>query len=109
MGTLIKRKGSFPLMAKKTVSKFFDDFITQDFDWSEKKFSSSGIKPSNVNLQETDNGIADALPTAEMKKEIVKVGSGQDLQLKGSENEAKKKENPIRKEFNYRSFCRLPD
>lgn len=108
MGTLIKRKESFPLMAKKTVNKFFDDFITKDFDWSDKKFSASGIKQPSVDLKETANDIEDELPTAEKKTEDFKVVNGHDLLLNSSEAEVRKKDNFIKKEFNYRSFCRLP-
>lgn len=109
MGTLIKRKGSFPLMAKKTVNKFFNDFITQDFDWSEKKFSESGNTTSPVNLKETDNAIEFELSAGEMNIEDFKVEIGNNLILYSSENEVRKKDDLVRTEFNYRSFCRLPN
>jgi HSP20 family molecular chaperone IbpA len=109
METLIKRKGSFPLMAKKTVNKFFDDFITKDFDWSEKKFSASESKQPAVNLKETGNAIAVKLTAAEMNTEDFKIEIGNDLLLNSSENEVRKNDNLARKEFNYRSFCRLPN
>lgn len=108
MGTLIKKKGSFPLMAKKTVNKFFDDFITQDFYWSEKKFSDSGSKPSPVNLKETDNAIEVDLTAAEMNTEDFKVEIGKNSLINSSDNEVISKNNLVKKEFNYRSFCRLP-
>jgi HSP20 family molecular chaperone IbpA len=109
METLIKRKGSFPLMAKKTVNKFFDDFITKDFDWSEKKFSESGSKQPSVNLKETDNAIEVELTAAEMNSEDFNLEIGNDFLLSSSQNDVIKKDNLVRKEFNYRSFCRLPN
>jgi HSP20 family protein len=108
MGTLIKKKGSFPLMAKKTVNRFFDDFITKDFDWSDKKFSTSGSNQPSLNMQEPDKDIKVELAAIEMKKENLKVEIDKDLLVNPSENEVRKKENFIKKEFNYRSFCRLP-
>ena len=107
METLIKRKGLFPLMAKKTVNKFFDDFITKDFDWSDKKFSASGSKQPSVNLKETDKDIEVELAT-EMKSENFKTEIDNDILLNSSGDEIRKKENIVRREFNYRSFCRLP-
>jgi HSP20 family protein len=109
METLIKRKGSFPLMAKKTVNKFFDDFITKDFDWSDKKFSESGSKQPSVNLKGTVKDIDVELATAEMKREDFKGKIDNDMLLNTTEKEVKKKDNFVRKEFNYRSFCRLPN
>jgi HSP20 family molecular chaperone IbpA len=94
-------------MAKKTVNKFFDDFITKDFDWSEKKFSASDSKQPAVNLKETDKDIEVELAT-EMKTEIFKVEIDNDILLNSSEDEIRKKGNIVRREFNYRSFCRLP-
>ena len=101
MGTLIKKKGSFPLMAKKTVNRFFDDFITKDFDWSEKKFSTLDSNQTSLTIKETDKDIKVELAATEMKKENFKVEIDKDLLVNPSENE-------VRKEFNYRSFCRLP-
>jgi len=43
-----------------------------------------------------------------MKKENFKVEIDKDLLVNPSENEVRKKDNFIRKEFNYRSFCKLP-
>ena len=108
MGTLIKKKGSFPLMAKKTVNKFFDDFITQDFDWSEKKFSESGSKTSPVNLKETYNDIKIELETIAMSKEDFTIETHEDSLKISSKNEVNKKERFISRKFDYRSFCRLP-
>ena len=108
MGTLIKKKGSIPLMAKKTVNRFFDDFITKDFDWSEKKFSTSDSNQTSLTIKETDKDIKVELAATEMKKENFKVEIDKDLLVNPSENEVRKKDNFIRKEFNYRSFCKLP-
>lgn len=108
MGTLIKKKGSFPLMAKKTVNKFFDDFVTQDFDWSEKKFSESASKQPSVNLKETDNAIEVDLTAVEMNTEDFKVEIGENSLINSADNEVITKNNLVKKGFNYRSFCRLP-
>ena len=108
MGTLIKKKGSFPLMAKKTVNKFFDDFITQDFDWSEKKFSTSGTNQPPANLKETDKDSKVELAANEVTKENFKVEIDKNSLINSSENEVVTKNNLVKKEFNYRSFCRLP-
>lgn len=108
MGTLIKKKGAFPLLAKKTVNKFFDDFITKDFDWSDKKFSASGSQQPPEDLKGTGKDIKVELAVTEMKKDNFTVGIDKELLSNSFENEVIKKENFVRKEFNYRSFCRLP-
>ena len=108
MGTLIKRKGSFPLLAKKTVDKFFNDFITKDFDWGDKKFSASVSQKPSVIVNETDKDINVELTTVEIKKDNYKVEIDNYLLVNSSQNEVRKKDNFIKKEFNYRSFCRLP-
>lgn len=118
MKTLVKRNGLFPSMGSKSVNSFFDDFITKDlFDWTDKNFASLGSNLPSVNLKETDTNIEIELAAPGMKKEDFKVEIENDMLMISSEKEEEKeevgkKDNYIRKEFNYQSFCRtfsLPD
>ena len=112
MKTLVKRNGLFPLMGSKSVNSFFDDFITKDlFDWTDKNFASLGSNLPSVNLKETDTNIEIELAAPGMKKEDFKVEIENDMLMISSEKEEEKeevgkKDNYIRKEFNYQSFCR---
>ena len=118
MKTLVKRNGLFPSMGSKSVNSFFDDFITKDlFDWTDKNFAGLGSNLPSVNLKESDTNIEIELAAPGMKKEDFKVEIENDMLMISSEKEEEKeevgkKDNYIRKEFNYQSFCRtfsLPD
>lgn len=112
METLVKRNGLFPTMGSKSVNSFFDDFITKDlFDWTDKNFAELGSNLPSVNLKETDTHIEVELAAPGMKKEDFKVEIENDVLIISSEKEeekeeVRKKDNYIRKEFNYQSFCR---
>ncbi|TDE45026.1 Hsp20/alpha crystallin family protein [Flavobacterium rhamnosiphilum] len=107
MGTLVKRNSSFP-----TVNTLFDDFFSKDvFDWSDKNFSTIGSNLPSVNLKETDNKLEVDLAAPGMKKEDFKVEIDNNMLMISSERkeekeETRKKDNYVRKEFNYQSFCR---
>lgn len=112
MGTLVKRAGIFPTLTNKSVNNFFDDFITRDlFDWTDKNFAALGSNLPSVNLKETDTNIEVELAAPGMKREDFKVEIDNDVLMISSEKEeekeeVRKKDNYIRKEFNYHSFCR---
>ena len=107
MGTLVKRNSSFP-----TVNTLFDDFFSKDvFDWSDKNFTAIGSNLPSVNLKETDNKLEVDLAAPGMKKEDFKVEIDNNMLMISSERkeekeETRKKDNYVRKEFNYQSFCR---
>ena len=107
METLVKRNGLFP-----TVNTFFDDFISRDlFDWNDKNFTAIGSNLPSVNLKETDDKLQVELAAPGMKKEDFKVEIENNMLLISSERkeekeETRKKDNYIRKEFNYQSFFR---
>lgn len=118
MKTLVKTNGLFPTVESKLVNNFFDDFITKDlFDWTDRNFAALGSNLPSVNLKETDTKIEVELAAPGMKREDFKVEIDNDILMISSEKEEKKeevskKENYIRKEFNYQSFSRtfsLPD
>ncbi len=107
MGTLVKRNSSFP-----TANTLFDDFFSKDvFDWSDKNFATIGSNLPSVNLKETDNKLEVDLAAPGMKKEDFKVEIDNNMLMISSERkeekeETRKKDNYVRKEFNYQSFCR---
>nr|WP_314834650.1 Hsp20/alpha crystallin family protein [uncultured Flavobacterium sp.] len=109
METLVKRNGLFPLVP---VNNFFDDLFTKDvFDWTDRNFSSIGSNLPSVNLKETDDLLKIELAAPGMKKEDFKVEIDNNTLLISSEKEeekeeTRKKDNYIRKEFNYQSFFR---
>lgn len=118
MKTLVKKDGLFPSLESKSINNFFDDFITKDlFDWNDRNFAALGSNLPSVNLKETDTEIEVELAAPGMKREDFKVEIDNDILMISSEKEEKKeevskKENFIRKEFNYQSFSRtfnLPD
>lgn len=93
METLIKRKGLLTSMVEKSVNEIFDEYNTRDAsDWTVKKISAKASKLPSKNLNETNTNIEVELVAPGMKKE-----------------EFSKKDSYTRKEFNYRSFCRLPN
>ncbi|RKS98301.1 Hsp20/alpha crystallin family protein [Flavobacterium sp. 123] len=109
METLVKRNGLFPLVPVNTL---LDDFFSKDiFDWSDKNFSSLGSNLPSVNLKETDDKIKIELAAPGLKKEDFKVEIDNNMLMISSEKkeekeETRKKDNYIRKEFNYQSFSR---
>ncbi len=118
MKTLVKKDGLFPSLENKSINNFFDDFITKDlFDWTDRNFAALGSNLPSVNLKETDTKIEVELAAPGMKREDFKVEIDNDILMISSEKEEKKeevskKENFIRREFNYQSFSRtfsLPD
>jgi len=118
MKTLVKKDGLFPTVESKLVNNFFDDFITKDlFDWTDRNFAAIGSNLPSVNLKETDTKIEVELAAPGMKREDFKVEIDNDILMISSEKEEekeeiRKKENYIRREFNYHSFSRtfsLPD
>lgn len=122
MESLIKRGGLLPsvnsLGLTPSVNTFFDDVLSRDiFDWTERNFASLGSNLPSVNLRETDTKLEIDLAAPGMRKEDFKVEIDNDMLFISSEkeerkDESNKKENYVRKEFNYQSFCRtfsLPD
>ncbi|KIA85862.1 Hsp20/alpha crystallin family protein [Flavobacterium sp. AED] len=107
METLVKRNSSLP-----TLNTFFDDFFTKDvFDWSDKNFATIGSNLPSVNLKETDDKLEVDLAAPGMKKEDFKVEIDNNMLMISSEKEetkeeSRKKDNYLRKEFNYQSFYR---
>ncbi|NDP27773.1 MAG: Hsp20/alpha crystallin family protein [Flavobacterium sp.] len=94
------------------MSHFFDDFITKDlFDWTDRNFAALGSNLPSANLKETDTKIEVELAAPGMKREDFKVMIDNNILMISSENEnekeeVNKKENYIRKEFNYQAFSR---
>lgn len=118
METLVKKNGIFPTLTNKSVNRFFDDFSTRDlFDWTDKNFAALSSNLPSVNLKESDTNIEVELAAPGMKREDFKVEIDNDVLMISSEKEeekeeVRKKDNYIRKEFNYQSFSRtftLPD
>lgn len=116
MKTLVKRDSIFPTVENKLVNNFFDDFITKDlFDWTERNFAALGSNLPSVNLKETETKIEVELAAPGMKRDDFKVEIDNDILMISSEKEVEKeekKENYIRREFNYQTFNRtfsLPD
>lgn len=112
MKTLVKKDGLFPSLENKSINNFFDDFITKDlFDWTDRNFAALGSNLPSVNLKETDTKIEVELAAPGMKKEDFKVEIDNDILMISSEKEeekeeVRKKDNYIRREFNYQSFSR---
>ena len=72
MGTLIKRKGIFPSMMKKSVNNYFDDFITREsFDSTDRNLVALNGGLTSVNLKEIDTNIEAELAAQKMKKKEV--------------------------------------
>jgi HSP20 family protein len=112
MKTLVKKDGLFPSLESKSINNFFDDFITKDlFDWTDRNFAALGSNLPSVNLKETDTKIEVELAAPGMKREDFKVEIDNDILMISSEKEdqkeeVNKKENYIRREFNYQTFSR---
>lgn len=107
METLVKRNGFFP-----SVNTLFDDIFSKDvFDWTDKNFSSNGSNLPSVNLKETENKLEVELAAPGLKKEDFKIEIDNNMLMISSEKkeekeETRKKDNYVRKEFNYQSFYR---
>lgn len=112
METLVKRDGLFPSLISKSVNNFFDDFLTKDlFDWTDRNFASLGSNLPSVNLKETDKQLEVEMAAPGMKREDFKVEIDNNTLMISSEKEeekeeTRKKDNFVRKEFNYQSFFR---
>ena len=112
METLVKRDGLFPSLVSRPLNNFFDDFITKDlFDWSDRNFSTLGSNLPSVNLKETDKKLEVQLAAPGMKRDDFKVEIDNNILMISSEKEEeneeiRKKDNYVRREFNYQSFCR---
>ena len=117
MGTLIKRDGSFPSIVSKLVNPLFEDFFTRDItDWADRNISAIGVNLPSVNLKETDTKLEIELAAPGLKKEDFKIEVDHNTLIISAEKEEKKesdkKDDYVRKEFNYQSFYRsfsLPD
>ena len=112
METLVKRDGLFPSLIGKSVNNFFDDFLTKDlFDWTDRNFATLGSNLPSVNLKETDTHLKVEMAAPGMKREDFKVEIDNNTLMISSEKEdekeeTRKKDNFVRKEFNYQSFFR---
>lgn len=108
MEALIKRNGGFP-----SVNTIFDDFFSKDvFDWADKNFTAIGNSLPSVNLKESDDKLEVDLAAPGMKKEDFKVEIENNMLIISSEKEeskeeTRKKDNYVRKEFNYQSFLQI--
>ena len=118
METLVKKDGSFPSLVNKSVSTLFDDFLSKDiFDWTDRNFTALGSNLPSVNLKETDTKLEVVMAVPGMKREDFKVEIDNGMLMISSEKEEEKeekskKDNYVRREFNYQSFFRsfyLPD
>ncbi|RTY94962.1 Hsp20/alpha crystallin family protein [Flavobacterium sp. GT3R68] len=107
METLLKRNG-----LSSPVNTLIEDFFSKDiFDWADKNFAAVGANLPSVNLKETDNSLEIEMAVPGMKKEDFKVEIDNNMLIISSEREEekeenRKKDNYVRKEFNYRSFYR---
>lgn len=119
METLVKRgDGLIPSLVSRSINPLFDDFFTRDiFDWSDRSLPVVGTNLPSVNLKETDTKLEIEMAAPGLKKEDFKVEIDNNMLVISSEKqeekeESSKKDNYIRKEFNYQSFYRtfsLPD
>ena len=110
MKTLVRTNGLFPTVESKLINNFFVDFITKDlYDWTDRNFAAVGSNLPSVNLKESDKKIEIELAAPGMKREDFKVEIENDVLMISSEKEEEreeKKENYVRKEFNYQAFSR---
>jgi HSP20 family protein len=117
MEALIKRDGMFPSISN-LVNPLFEDFFTRDIsDWADRSISAIGVNLPSVNLKETDAKLEIELAAPGLKKEDFKIEVDNNMISISAEKEEKKevthkKDDYVRKEFNYQSFYRsfnLPD
>jgi HSP20 family protein len=112
MEALVKRNGMFPSVASKFTDPLFEDFFTRDIsDWADKSISAIGVNLPSVNLKETDTKFEIELAAPGLKKEDFKIEVDKNMLSISAEKEEKKeeknkKDNYVRKEFNYQSFYR---
>lgn len=116
METLVKRNGLTPSISKfgllPSVNTFFDDFFSRDiFDWTDRNFAAIGTNLPSVNLRESDTKLEIEMAAPGMKKEDFKVEIENNMLVISSEKEEEKeevskKEDFVRREFNYQSFYR---
>ena len=110
METLIKRKELFPSMMKKSVNNLFDDFITREsFDSTDRNLVALNGGLTSVNLKEIDTNIEVKLAAQKMKRDDFKFEINNDVLMFNSSKEIEEKGKFLGLEFNYRSFCRLPN
>lgn len=107
METLLKRNG-----LSSPANTLIEDFFSKDiFDWADKNFATVGANLPSVNLKETDTRLEIEMAVPGMKKEDFNVEIDNHMLIISSEKEeekeeTRKKDNYIRKEFNYQSFYR---
>jgi HSP20 family protein len=112
METLVKRDGMFPTVVSKLVNPLFEDFFTRDIsDWADKSIPSIGVNLPSVNLKETETKLEIELAAPGLRKEDFKIEVDNNMLIISAEREEKKeeankKDNYVRKEFNYQSFYR---
>jgi HSP20 family protein len=118
METLVKRDGMFPSVINKLVNPLFEDFFTRDIsDWADRSIPAIGINLPSVNLKETDTKLEIELAAPGLKKEDFKIEVDNNMLIITAEKEetkesSSKRDDYVRKEFNYQSFYRsfnLPD
>ncbi|WP_281239825.1 Hsp20/alpha crystallin family protein [Flavobacterium praedii] len=118
METLVKRDGMFPSIISQFANPLFEDFFTRDIsDWADRSISAIGVNLPSVNLKETDTKLEIELAAPGLKKEDFKIEVENNMLSISAEKEEKKeitnkKDDYVRKEFNYKSFYRsfnLPD
>jgi HSP20 family protein len=81
------------------------------FDWTDRNFATLGSNLPSVNLKETDKHLEVEMAAPGMKREDFKVEIDNNTLMISSEKEeekeeTRKKDNFVRKEFNYQSFFR---
>ncbi len=116
METLVKRNGLTPSVSKfgllPSVNTFLEDFFSRDiFDWTDRNYAAIGSNLPSVNLRETDTQLQIEMAAPGMTKEDFKVEIQNNLLVISSEREEEKEElsrrdDFVRKEFNYQSFYR---
>jgi HSP20 family protein len=118
METLVKRDGMFPSVVNKLVNPLFEDFFTRGIsDWADRSIPEIGINLPSVNLKETDTKLEIELAAPGLKKEDFKIEVDNNMLIISAEKEetkesSSKRDDYVRKEFNYQSFYRsfnLPD
>lgn len=113
MNQIAKKSALLPSM-----NSLVEDFFTKDlFDWTNKNFATVGSTLPSVNIKETEKEIKIDLAAPGLKKEDFEVHlRNHVLSISAEHQEEKEEKNKdndfMRKEFNYKSFCRsfnLPD
>ncbi len=93
-----------------TVSRFFEDDWNNIFDWSNRNFSNNSSTLPSVNIEEDKDNFVVQVAAPGMKKEHFNIElNNNTLVIKGERRveENEKKDNIyVRREFNYNSFHR---